>query len=148
MMLCTYCRQPASRVCAICRAPVCRKHEFHETHVSRENALAIADGRLQARETTVARFKVDFNGVMDRLEELERENHRLATENTTMCLLIKAVANSNPYGSWYPATNSPAGVVCRWCMERAQSPSECRHDHECTWRQARAFVAQREGQGA
>lgn len=76
-MLCTYCRQPASRSCAVCRAPVCRKHEFHETHVSKVNALAIADGRLQAREATVTRFTASFDGVMDRLEELERENQHL-----------------------------------------------------------------------
>ena len=82
----------------------------------------------------MARFKADFNGVMDRLEELERENHRLRS-------IVQAVASSNPYGSWYPATDSPAGVVCRWCMERAYSPAQCQHDQECTWRQARALVA-------
>lgn len=31
-MLCTFCRQPAIRSCTACRAPTCRKHEFHETH--------------------------------------------------------------------------------------------------------------------
>lgn len=85
----------------------------------------------------MTRCEVSFDGVMDRLEELERENHRLRS-------ILAAVASSNPYGSWYPATNAPAGVVCRWCMERALSPKECQHDHECTWRQARAVVAQRE----
>lgn len=44
-MLCTHCKRPASRVCTVCRAPVCRDHEFHETHVSRENLMAIREVR-------------------------------------------------------------------------------------------------------
>ena len=81
----------------------------------------------------MTRFTVSFDGVMDRLEELERENH------VTRAIVV-AVANSNPYGGWYPATNGPAGVVCRWCMERAQTPKDVQHDYECTWRQARALM--------
>lgn len=60
--------------------------------------------------------------------------------------IVQAVASSNPYGSWYPATNSPAGVVCRWCMERALSPAQCQHDHECTWRQARTLLGTYDGE--
>ena len=77
---------------------------------------------------------------------LNAEVARLRAEVAAMREIVQAVASSNPYGSWYPATDSPAGVVCRWCMERALSPQECQHDHECTWRQARALLAAPEGE--
>lgn len=83
-----------------------------------------------AGDSTVEVSGLDCKVASDLITGLERENHRLRS-------IVRAVASSNPYESWYSATNSPAGVVCRWCMERAQSPKECQHDHECTWRQAR-----------
>lgn len=42
----------------------------------------------------MTRFKVDFDGVMDRLEELERENHRLRAEVNAGRPIIDAVAAS------------------------------------------------------
>ena len=37
------------------------------------------------------RFKVSFDGIMDRLEELERENHRLRAENAAMRPIVAAI---------------------------------------------------------
>src|SRR5690242_6000123 len=78
------------------------------------------------------------------LHEVERQRGIIAEQQEQLAAMrpmVEAVACSNPYGSWLPATNTPPGVVCRWCMERAQSSAECQHDHECNWRQARAYLA-------
>lgn len=64
----------------------------------------------------------------------------VGAREAALLLVVRAVAKSNPYGSWLPPTNAPAGVVCRWCMERAYTPAQCQHDQECAWRQARALM--------
>lgn len=75
--------------------------------------------------------------VRNKVTALLAENAALTARLASAMSIVQAVASANPYGSWLPA-----GVVCRWCMERALSPKECQHDHECTFRQARALVAE------
>lgn len=105
--------------------------------------LLADNARLQALDALV---EYDIDGqirvvALQKLGEMQAQLEAAQAHEAQMREVVRLVAQSNPYGSWLPPTNAPAGVVCRWCMERAYSPAQCQHDLECTWRQARALLA-------
>lgn len=79
-------------------------------------------------------FKASFDGVMDRLDELERENHRLKAENAAMHAILEAVANT---GSHRLSCSFDCHINERW-------PHRSVHSAGCLVTQARAFLGWRE----
>jgi len=93
----------------------------------------------------MTRFKVSFDGVMDRLEELERENHRQRAviaeqqaEIAAMRPIVEAVADIE---------NSDASACLQLCdtmylTTPTESAWRVQHRANCVIEQARAYVAQ------
>lgn len=105
------------------------------------------------------RFKVSFDGVMDRLEELERENHRLRAENavmresqqhlvslldeataqiTAMRPIVAAVAEEH-VGAIYDNDE----YVCDWCasgVSMSDLLTAAQGDYEAAWNLARDTI--------
>jgi len=89
----------------------------------------------------MTRFNVSFDGVMDRLEELEKENHRLRAEVSAMRPIVEAVAD----------IENSDGIACLQLCDTMYltTPTErawrVQHRANCVIEQARAYVAQHEG---
>lgn len=82
----------------------------------------------------MTRFKVSFDGVMDWLEELERENHRLQAENAVMRAVVEAVAELGKFND----------VCLCWNDETTASDwlaAGSVHRADCRYKQARTFLA-------
>ena len=105
----------------------------------------------------MTRFNVSFDGIMDRLEELERENHRLIAERDarhqqviwrnaridelqTMIDAMRPMVEAVAAGAEYA---SDLGDVfhCLWCDGEDVEQRDVQHDNNCFVTQARAFVA-------
>ena len=105
----------------------------------------------------MARFKVDFDGVMDRLEELEQENHRLRTalkrresENAWMRTVVEQVAAPDGYGMYTPYY-PPAGRSmqrCNWCKGVGYTIATVSHSPHCLMILAQAFLASQQTESA
>ena len=99
----------------------------------------------------MGRFKVDFNGVMDRLEELECENHRLraayeSVDNAGQALMIasdRVRAENVAMRPFAEALRDYAGLKryadpCEWCGAQGQSVGS--HTPDCLVTAAATFL--------
>lgn len=69
----------------------------------------------------MTKFKVDFAGVMDRLEELERESHRLRK-------IINALADSKPIRS-----DADGFDFCGVCGSTENYAGMIQHEDDCPY---------------
>lgn len=82
----------------------------------------------------MTRFKVSFDGIMDWLEELERESHRLRAENAAMRPVVEAVAALSKFNDVCPCWNDGT-TASDWLATGGVHRTDCRYE------QARAFLA-------